>query len=180
MMPDKSTLRRQALLTLRGILSHRRETASAALRQRLAQYLEGRPPCTLGIYAPLPHEVDLLPLLREMPQHTYAFPVAGAQRSMCFRAVRCPQEELQPARFGLREPLPTCPLVPPEALDLIVIPGLAFTASGARLGYGGGYYDTFLPLCPQAERLALAFAEQMLPHIPTEPHDLPVPLIFTA
>lgn len=180
MTPDKQAMRQQALQTLRGMTPQRREEASAALRRRLAQHLEGRTPCTLGIYAPLPHEVDLLPLLREMPQHTYAFPVAGPQRRMCFRAVRCPEEELQPARFGLREPLPTCPALPPASLDLIVIPGLAFTADGARLGYGGGYYDSFLPLCPQAERLSLAFAEQMLPYIPTEPHDLPVPLIFTA
>ena len=64
MTPDKQAIRQQALQTLRGMTPQRREEASAALRRRLAQHLEGRTPCTLGIYAPLPHEVDLLPLLR--------------------------------------------------------------------------------------------------------------------
>lgn len=180
MTPDKQAMRRQALQTLRGMTPQRREDASAKLRRMLAEHLGDAPPLCIAVYAPLPHEVDLLPLLTELPQHSYAFPVAGPQRCLQFRTVRCPAAELIPARFGLREPLPSCPIIPPEALDLVIIPGLAFTAGGERLGYGGGYYDTFLPLCPHAELLALAFSEQITDELPTEPHDIRVPLLFTA
>ncbi|TRY63957.1 hypothetical protein TCAL_07693 [Tigriopus californicus] len=63
-----------------------------------------------------------------------------------------------------------------SGLDLILVPGLAFTASGQRLGRGKGYYDTYLQKCksilsPGPQTLALAFQEQIVDHIPTHDHD---------
>ncbi len=64
--------------------------------------------------------------------------------------------------------------------DLVIVPGVAFTVSGDRLGQGGGWYDRFLPHlrrgCPA---IGVAFAEQILPRLPTEPHDVRVDRVVT-
>lgn len=55
--------------------------------------------------------------------------------------------------------------------DLIICPGLAFTARGERLGYGGGYYDRFLNQHPESQKVALAYPFQMKESIPQDKHD---------
>ncbi len=60
-------------------------------------------------------------------------------------------------------------------LDLVVVPGMAFTADGKRLGRGKGYYDTFLASCKNMDLLgrtvALAFRQQVVQQIPTDQRD---------
>ena len=70
--------------------------------------------------------------------------------------------------------------VDPGALDLVVVPGLAFTADGRRLGQGGGHYDRFLArLRPDCLTVGACFAEQLVRELPTEPHDQPVDAVAT-
>ena len=73
--------------------------------------------------------------------------------------------------FGIVEPLGD-PL-DPEAIDVVVVPGVAFTLSGWRLGHGKGYYDGFLAGCP-APTVGVCFAEQLIDdhEMPLEPHDV--------
>ena len=73
------------------------------------------------------------------------------------------------------------PIVPAEALDMIVVPLVAFDRAGARLGYGGGCYDRYLPtLRPDCQVIGIAFEEQRVDHVPTDVHDLPLPNIISA
>ena len=67
-------------------------------------------------------------------------------------------------------------------LDLVVMPGVAFTEAGARLGHGKGYYDKYLASLrdPKPTTIALAFREQILDELPTGPHDVPVDLVLTC
>ena len=81
------------------------------------------------------------------------------------------------ALFGLQEP--SGPTVDPLAIDLVIVPGLAYTMSGYRLGYGGGNYDRFLPLT-RAESIGVCFTEQIVDAVPLEPHDLPVDAVVVA
>src|SRR5215208_2600982 len=70
--------------------------------------------------------------------------------------------------------------VDPQSLDVVVVPGLAFTADGRRLGQGGGHYDRFLPrLRPSCVTVGAAFAEQLVEDLPTESHDARVSLVVT-
>ncbi len=173
----KAALRSAVLSRLRAKSAAQRDAESAWLRAKLAPLLEGEPQ-RVALYAPLPHEVDLLPLLHEYPQHLCAFPRCLPGRRLAFHRVCKPAEELIPGAMGILAPRSSLPLFAPEELDLVIVPGVAFTEAGARLGYGGGYYDRFLPHCVHATLTALAFAEQILPELPTEAHDLTLPRII--
>ena len=67
----------------------------------------------------------------------------------------------------------------PESLDLILVPGVAFSPTGARLGMGGGFYDAFLPRATKAFRLALSYQCQIFSEIPMAAHDVGVDRVLT-
>lgn len=74
--------------------------------------------------------------------------------------------------FGIGEPGPEAALCRPEEIDLIVVPGVAFTAGGVRLGRGRGYYDRYLAQPGmRARRIGVCFAHQLVETLPAEPHD---------
>jgi 5-formyltetrahydrofolate cyclo-ligase len=74
--------------------------------------------------------------------------------------------------MGIREPREAAPAVSPQAVRLWLIPGLAFTVRGDRLGYGGGWYDRLLGQAdPSARRVGLAHPFQIVETLPVEPHD---------
>lgn len=69
----------------------------------------------------------------------------------------------------------------PATVDVVVVPGLAFTRRGDRLGQGGGWYDRFLAgLRPDAVTIGVGFREQLVDHLPVEPHDVRLHQIVTA
>lgn len=181
MQQKKTELRRRIIHRLRqAAAADPTGRRSAALRALLVPRLAKGTGMNIAIYAPLPHEVDLLPLLREYPQHHFAFPRCLRQHRMSFHRVRNPGTELKPAALGIPAPIDGLPEIPPEKVDLIIVPGVGFTLTGERLGYGGGYYDRYLPLCVHAQVLALAFPEQIENTLPTGEHDFPIPTVLTA
>ena len=75
-------------------------------------------------------------------------------------------------RFGVLEPRHLVP-VDPAKVDAWIVPGLAFTLDGGRLGYGGGFYDRLLSKArPDARKIGVAYPFQILPAIPLESHDI--------
>lgn len=168
----KRDLRRHMLAVLRSVSPRQRDEASARLRAELAPFLNGNKPLTVGIYMPMPHEVDILPLLQEYPQHHYAAPRCLPGRQLCFHRITNAETDTEPGAHGIPAPKQDLPVVAPQELDILIVPGVAFTRQGERLGYGGGYYDRYMPKCHNAQMVALAFAQQILTCIPTETHDL--------
>ena len=67
-----------------------------------------------------------------------------------------------------------------DATALVLMPGLAFDPQGHRIGYGGGFYDKYLSAEPGHPTLALCYEFQMLPHLETEEHDIPVDTVIWA
>ncbi len=64
--------------------------------------------------------------------------------------------------------------------DVVVVPGLAFTHGGDRLGQGGGWYDRFLlAIRDDCTTVGVCFAEQIVDTLPTEPHDVPLDHVVT-
>ena len=89
-------------------------------------------------------------------------------------------EEFDPGN-GLKvfQPLASIPLAKTEEVSVILVPGLAFTRNGSRLGRGAGFYDRFLDAHPAALRLGVAFSEQILESLPEEEWDERVDIILT-
>jgi 5-formyltetrahydrofolate cyclo-ligase len=86
--------------------------------------------------------------------------------------------ELRASRFGLLEPAPDAPVLDPAAVDLVVVPGVAFDREGNRLGLGRGYYDRFLAGVA-APKAALLYASQLVERVPAGPRDVPMDLLVT-
>lgn len=84
--------------------------------------------------------------------------------------------QLKPMRFGLLEPDDDCPVVEP---DLALVPCVAVTRAGVRLGRGGGYYDRYLANHPNMTSIALVYDQQVVEALPTQPHDQRVQGVLT-
>lgn len=80
--------------------------------------------------------------------------------------------------FGILEPLGQA--IDPRAIDAVIVPGLAFTAQGQRLGQGGGFYDRFLPMVrDDCATIGVCFEPQLLQTLPGEQHDRRVQMVIT-
>lgn len=93
-----------------------------------------------------------------------------------------PENQLAAGLWGIREPVVErcAKLAAPDEVEFALLPGVAFTRSGARLGYGGGYYDKLLAGMAQRPALvAAAFALQVVESLPQETYDIKVDRIVT-
>jgi 5-formyltetrahydrofolate cyclo-ligase len=89
-------------------------------------------------------------------------------------------DDLETGHYGIREPKAERLLVvPPGEIDAVLVPAVAFDRRGYRVGYGGGYYDRFLPGCPRAAKIGVAFACQIVPEVPVDRYDVKVERIVT-
>jgi 5-formyltetrahydrofolate cyclo-ligase len=90
------------------------------------------------------------------------------------------EHDTEISRIQIREPMPTRPVIPAEALDWILAPGVAFTRDGCRLGHGAGYFDRLLAQAiPSVPVVSGAFEMQIVPSLPMEPHDRRVDQVIT-
>lgn len=106
--------------------------------------------------------------------------VNTATRMLELFAIAEPGRDIATGFHGIPEPASHCAPVPVDAVDWVLVPGVAFDAEGRRIGYGGGYYDRLLPLLrSDARRIAGAFEAQIVGRVPVAPHDLAVEAIVT-
>ncbi len=99
------------------------------------------------------------------------------------RLVRQPPVDLVVGKFGVSEPLATCP-PPKKAPEVVIAPGLAFDLAGGRLGRGAGFYDRFVAKLrrenPGAVRvIGVCFGVQVVERVPREPFDEPMDEVWT-
>ena len=85
--------------------------------------------------------------------------------------------ELLDGVLGIQRPADPTPWL--GNVDVVAVPGLAFTKAGARLGYGAGYYDRWLAENTSALRVGLCFEFQLCGDLPEAPHDIPMDAIVT-
>ena len=197
---DKAELRRTVIARRNAIDLDVRAAKSAVVCARLVELMESSDTAgqrTVAVYAAMGSEVDPAAFAAAAVARGWrvAYPcmlsatdaMACGQR-MCMRAVAAGDASSAPF---IAHPTRTFaavdidsdrfPIVPAEALDMVVVPLVAFDRAGARLGYGGGCYDRYLPmLSPVCQIIGIAFDEQRVDHIPTDAHDLPLPHIISA
>ncbi len=197
---DKAKLRRAVIARRDAIDLDVRAAKSAVICARLVERLgrsDPAAPHTVAVYAAMGSEVDSAALTAAAAKRDWrvAYPcmlsaaeaTACGQR-MCMRAVAADDASAapfiaHPTRAFAATDIDSSrfPIVPAEALDMIVVPLVAFDRTGTRLGYGGGCYDRYLPmLSPVCQIVGIAFDEQRINHVPTDAHDLPLPNIISA
>ncbi len=159
-----------------------RASGAEAIRRRLENLPELARAKVIMAYAPLPDEVDLLPLWRRLAAagRRIVFPfIVDADGFMEAVPVADCDAGLTPGRFKIPQPAGGPP-VDPRAIDIVIVPAIAFDLHGHRLGRGGGYYDRFLSAqAPQAFRLGVAFECQIVDRLPIREHDCPMSAVLT-
>ena len=134
---------------------------------------------TVAIFAPQMREPDVELLWMHGSGKSFAYPRVVDGRLDLFRVESL--HELAPGTFGIREPEARIEnAIDPGMLDLILVPGVAFTRSGERLGRGGGFYDRLLAsLAAHTGKLGVCFDSQVQHELPAEMHDQRVDFIVT-
>ena len=177
-MDEKAKQRLIALTRRRALSPQQRIQASAVICRRLTELPKIQQAGTVLSYAATSDEVDLSPLHDWLRQNgkRVAFPVTEGQGIM--HAVEAGTDTpWQKGRYGISEPVGQA--LDSVSIDVVLVPCVAFDTACHRLGHGGGYYDRYLPACPQAKYIAVAFEAQRMEKINTDCHDLTMDLVVT-
>lgn len=197
---DKAELRRAVVARRDALDLDVRAAKSAVICARLVELLgrlDAAAPHTVAVYAAMGSEVDPAALTAAAAKRGWrvAYPcmlsaidAAACGQRMYMRAVAVDDASVapfigHPTRAFAATDVDSIrfPIVPAKALDMVVVPLVAFDRTGARLGYGGGCYDRYLPtVAPKCLIVGIAFDEQRVDHVPTDAHDLPLPNIVSA
>ncbi len=176
---SKREVRRMIRERVGGLDAASRGAMSRSICRRVASLAQEKDFRRIAVFAARPGEVDLLPLLDMLPDREWYFPLVHEGRTLSFHRVRH-HGEFVTGCWDIREPGPGCPELHAGGMDLIVLPGAAFTRDGKRLGYGGGFYDTLLAGPAAGVPLAgVCFPCQLLDDLPMEAHDRQVDMVIT-
>ena len=175
---------RQRMREVRRLQSNK-ESLSDTICERLRSHAAFGTAKVVMVYIHARSEVRTDTLVQELlaSSRTVAIPFCEGDELIPWQLVT--RNELAVGAFGILEPknelreLPTRQ-VDPAAIDLIVVPGLAFDRWGNRLGSGRGYYDRLLPrLRPDAIKIGLAYECQIVADLATQAHDVPMDFVIT-
>jgi 5-formyltetrahydrofolate cyclo-ligase len=180
----KRRLRRSMLAVRRGMSAAERLARSQRVWGRLASlacYRQAR--VVLG-YMACDHEVLTDGLIRQTiaSGKQLVLPVVQSDRQgMALYVIQDLEHDVAPGYRGILEPQPQrTRVVAPEALELVLVPGVAFDQRGGRLGFGAGFYDRLLGRLPRdIPTVGLAFDFQVIPWLPSQPHDIMLQAIVT-
>lgn len=190
---DIDVLRRRAKRQLRdraralraAIPAGARETRSTRIVERVVDLAEARAALSVALFWPMAErgEVDLRTLdahLRADHKRIFYPRMAGSGGvARAFALVDDPGALAARGR-GFFEPPEGAPEAASGDLQLVVVPALAVTITGDRLGYGAGFYDTILPrFCPPAISVVVAFDFELLPELPVTPNDVACDIVVT-
>ena len=165
-----------------ALLAEEHARLSAAICARAGALPEFARATTVMLFASFGSEVDTSSLIAQAlgDGKKVCLPRVLKPRLMAAYRVTDPFMDLAPGAWGILEPRDGLPEIPPYAIDAVIVPGAAFDAAGRRCGYGGGFYDAYLPGTRRGTpRIALAFDLQIVDDLPCEAHDLAVDIIVT-
>lgn len=180
----KSTLRATMKARLAAKSSDQRLEGSAVACRLAERWLSSISPRCVMLTLPLRDELDPSPLIQVLLDVGITVAVPAVDKiSGDLTPVKLDSlvgRTLKAGAFGVLEPIRHEP-IEMHQLDVVIVPGLAFSVSGGRLGRGAGFFDRFLVQRRQTTLVAgLCFEEQVVAEVPIEPHDVLVQIIFTS
>ena len=176
---DKKALRNAIRQQKSSMTIAQIEEKSAVLTQQFLATDLYKNAKTLYGYLPYNQEVRTIPLLRQALSDGKAVAVPKVYEDTMRFILLTDLSAVEKGYAGIPEPIADAPIAQDENA-LVLMPGLAFDPKGNRMGYGGGFYDKFLQAEPNHPTIALCYDFQMLPHLDTEAHDVPVDLVLWA
>ena len=180
---DKAEIRREMKARRKALTAEEKSAADAAVCEKLKArsdiYVMVDPldfGGALAVYLASPDEINIDPYI-EYVLHMDVEVVAPRWNGETYELAKLKgldEKSLRRGPMGIREPA-DADIVEPKNVYAWIIPGLAFTRGGKRLGYGGGWYDRFLASAPKgAIKIGVAHPFQIVDDLPAEQHDIPL------
>lgn len=178
---NKKEIRSAIIKKLNEITVKDRDIMSKQIIAKLISSQEWNNANIIATTMPMEHEIDTTLFIEacwKAQKHVVVPKCNHKTKEMQFFNITS-FEQLEKGYFGIYEPKESiCAKINKDEIDLIIVPGVAFTSKGDRLGYGGGYYDRYLSNYA-GNLVALAYDLQIVEKLPIEVHDQSMPLIFT-
>lgn len=176
---DKQALRRQIRERKRAMTEDDILRRSEILKKLFCQLNLYQSAKTIYGYLPYNQEVRTVPILEQALRDGKQVAVPKVYGDTMRFLYLTDLNAVAKGYAGIPEPIADEPIARDETA-LVLMPGLAFDPQGHRMGYGGGFYDRFLAQEPNHPTVALCYDFQMLPHLETESHDIPVDRVLWA
>ncbi|MGO3411663.1 MAG: 5-formyltetrahydrofolate cyclo-ligase [Leuconostoc falkenbergense] len=177
-MINKSEQRQLQKEALKTLSIHQKQTESNRLYQLLFETAAWQEAGTIAVTLSMPIELDTAPIIEAAWSANKKTVVPKIVNHQMIFVPFDDGSSLQTGQLSIREPV-TEVAVSANKIDLVIVPGLAFTRSGARLGFGAGYYDRFL-VNYTGKTIALALSPQIKQNIPIEAHDQLIQEVLTV
>jgi 5-formyltetrahydrofolate cyclo-ligase len=179
----KRTVRHEVLAQREALLEAERSTFSARITEKILALDSYERARCVAAYMSIGTEFDTSEFVHDAlasGKRLILPRVNRAARRLDLYEVTALDRDLVPGVWGIREPRESCPLAPLEQIDWMLVPGVAFTRRGERLGYGAGFYDRLIASLPKRPILVAAgFALQLRDAIPMTASDELVDLVIT-
>ncbi|MBX5325998.1 5-formyltetrahydrofolate cyclo-ligase [Streptococcus cristatus] len=140
----KAELRKQVLHEMKALSQEKKQAMNRALTERFLRHPFYQEAKTIATYLSFPHEFQTQELIEQALKDGKKVLIPKTYPKGRMEFVVYDPQQLVKTSFGLLEPQGDLEVVEPSQIDLIHVPGLAFTTEGYRIGYGGGYYDRYL------------------------------------
>ncbi len=170
----KEFLEKRSVLPLETV-----EAWSEKIERHILQFVAETEFRVIFLYADFRNEPKTLGLIQKLLSRgcTVALPKCSKKGKMTmYRVKRI--EDLSAGAFGILEP-PEDEVIAPAMAGLVLVPGCAFSHDMKRLGYGGGYYDRYLPLCKNAVRVGVCYNLCLTDALPVDDFDVEMDCIIT-
>ena len=173
MLEKKKALRKIIKVRVSAISANERRKRDEILHNNLFSMPEFLDAKSVMLFANLPDEIGTFSLINKcfaMGKKVFLPVINGDDMTVAeFTG------EYRVGRYDIKEPItPHSSLLTPHSIDFILVPGVAFSPNGYRLGRGKGYYDKFLSKYTNLFTVGVCFREQFYLDIPREPHDVPM------
>jgi 5-formyltetrahydrofolate cyclo-ligase len=181
----KQSLRQSIIAARQNLAAADRAACGRAITARLSALTSYRGASTVLAYMSFGAEFETAAWVQQALQDNkqVLLPrVNRASKELDLYLIRDLQSDLAPGAWDIPEPVPErCSMVKAlHEVDFILLPGVAFTRDGSRLGYGGGFYDKLIARMPhQPVLVAAAFGMQLVTEIPQEATDRKVEWLVT-
>lgn len=175
-MCEKRLLRRMVRERMAAMDAASKERASELICAEAQRMIAASGAKVVALFAPLSDEPQIWPLIEALAEQCEVLLPRVEGDIMNFYS--CRGNAMHVGAFGIMEPQGVCPVGAGE-IDAMLVPGVAFTANGARMGRGKGFYDKYMSQSGfRAFKIGVCYSEQLVPEIPLEPHDVRMDVVL--